>query len=203
MFSAFVEGRLSQRTTALIRISRISVLVGGLEHQFYFPIYWEESSQLTNIFQRGSNHQPIMFAIDCMRIAPAHQQLKKHIERERERVLTTMMQYRSVSLNKTGINGVLVYCWKQIGSQKWRNIILVGGLEHQSYFPIYWVAVIIPIDELHHFSGWGGWPWPTNQWWFTECHSSQRCYPPILSRSSWKVSCCFFFFFLKLHIAIC
>ena len=25
---------------------------------FYFPIYWESSSQLTNIFQRGSNHQP-------------------------------------------------------------------------------------------------------------------------------------------------
>ena len=25
---------------------------------FYFPIYWEESSQLTNIFQRGWNHQP-------------------------------------------------------------------------------------------------------------------------------------------------
>ena len=24
----------------------------------YFPIYWEYSSQLTNIFQRGSNHQP-------------------------------------------------------------------------------------------------------------------------------------------------
>ena len=33
-------------------------LVGGLEHQFYFPIYWEYSSQLANIFQRGSNHQP-------------------------------------------------------------------------------------------------------------------------------------------------
>ena len=33
-------------------------LVGGLEHFFYFPIYWESSSQLTNIFQRGSNHQP-------------------------------------------------------------------------------------------------------------------------------------------------
>ena len=25
---------------------------------FYFPIYWEKSSQLTNIFQRGLNHQP-------------------------------------------------------------------------------------------------------------------------------------------------
>ena len=27
-------------------------LVDGLEHDFYFPIYWEESSQLTNIFKR-------------------------------------------------------------------------------------------------------------------------------------------------------
>ena len=25
---------------------------------FIFPIYWESSSQLTNIFQRGWNHQP-------------------------------------------------------------------------------------------------------------------------------------------------
>ena len=33
-------------------------LVGGLEHGFYFSIYWELSSQLTNIFQRGWNHQP-------------------------------------------------------------------------------------------------------------------------------------------------
>ena len=31
-------------------------LVGGLEHEFYFSIYWESSSHLTNIyiyFQRG------------------------------------------------------------------------------------------------------------------------------------------------------
>ena len=28
-------------------------LVGGLEHEVYFSIYWEESSQLTNIFFRG------------------------------------------------------------------------------------------------------------------------------------------------------
>ena len=27
-------------------------LVGGLEHEFYFSIYLEDSSQLTNIFQR-------------------------------------------------------------------------------------------------------------------------------------------------------
>ena len=30
---------------------------------FYFPIYWESSSHLTNIFQRGSNHQPDMIFI--------------------------------------------------------------------------------------------------------------------------------------------
>ena len=28
-------------------------LVGGLEHEFYFSIYWESSSQLTFIFFRG------------------------------------------------------------------------------------------------------------------------------------------------------
>ena len=30
-----------------------------LEHDFYFPIDWEQSSQLTNIFQRSWNHQPV------------------------------------------------------------------------------------------------------------------------------------------------
>ena len=39
--------------------------------------------------------------------------------------------------------------------------ILVGGLEHQFYFPIYWVYLIIPIDFQSYFSE--GWPWPTNQ----------------------------------------
>ena len=35
-------------------------LVGGLEHEFYFSIQLGmSSSQLTNIFQRGSNHQPV------------------------------------------------------------------------------------------------------------------------------------------------
>ena len=34
-------------------------LVGGLEHLLWLSIYWETSSQLTNIFQRGSNHQPV------------------------------------------------------------------------------------------------------------------------------------------------
>ena len=36
-----------------------TLLVGGLEHDFYFPIYWNWSSQLTHIFQRGryTTHQ--------------------------------------------------------------------------------------------------------------------------------------------------
>ena len=36
------------------------LLVGGLEHDFYdFPFSSEEWSQLTHIFQRGWNHQPV------------------------------------------------------------------------------------------------------------------------------------------------
>jgi hypothetical protein len=30
-----------------------------LELEFYFSIYWEEESQLTNFFERGWNHQPV------------------------------------------------------------------------------------------------------------------------------------------------
>ena len=48
-----------------LQLLKIFVLVGGLEHEFYFSIYWElgiSSSQLTNsiIFQRGLNHQPVL-----------------------------------------------------------------------------------------------------------------------------------------------
>ena len=37
-------------------------LVGGLEHDFYFSIYWEchHPNWRTHIFQRGWNHQPDM-----------------------------------------------------------------------------------------------------------------------------------------------
>ena len=38
-------------------------LVGGLEHQFYFPIYWEYSSQLTFIFFRGVAQPPTSFCL--------------------------------------------------------------------------------------------------------------------------------------------
>ena len=33
-------------------------LVGGLEHEFYFSIYWEESSQLTSMLFRGVGQPP-------------------------------------------------------------------------------------------------------------------------------------------------
>ena len=33
-------------------------LVGGLEHEFSFPNIVKKSSQLTNVFQMGWNHQP-------------------------------------------------------------------------------------------------------------------------------------------------
>ena len=36
-----------------------------LEHDFYFPIYWESSSHLTNVFQRGWNHQPGFISLLC------------------------------------------------------------------------------------------------------------------------------------------
>ena len=49
--------RLKERC-AYIYISHIR-LVAGLEHEFYVSIYWEQSSQLTNMFQRGWNHQPV------------------------------------------------------------------------------------------------------------------------------------------------
>ena len=40
--------------------NHFKILVGGLEHEFYFSIYWGKSSQLTNIFHRGWNHQAVI-----------------------------------------------------------------------------------------------------------------------------------------------
>ena len=54
----------SQLFSKMAKTPAKSDLVGGLEHFFFSPIYWEESSQLTNIFQRGWNHQPVMLYVN-------------------------------------------------------------------------------------------------------------------------------------------
>ena len=33
-------------------------------------------------------------------------------------------------------------------------MLLVGGFKHDFYFPFHIWDVIVPIDELHHFSRW-------------------------------------------------
>jgi hypothetical protein len=37
---------------------------------------------------------------------------------------------------------------------KKKTLEQVGGLEHECYFPFHIWNVILPIDELHHFSRW-------------------------------------------------
>ena len=54
---------------------------------------------------------------------------------------------------------------ENLGLDRW-NTFLVGGLEHQFYFPIYWVYVIIPIDELIFFGGVALAHQP-DEWWFS------------------------------------
>ena len=49
---------------------------------------------------------------------------------------------------KRGENSIFV-----LGKQtENKHVYLVGGLEHEFYFPFHIWDVIIPIDELHHFS---------------------------------------------------
>ena len=48
----------------------------------------------------------------------------------------------------------------------WASIVcLVGGLEHFLCSQKYWISIIIPIDELHHFSGRGGPGPPSSNFW--------------------------------------
>ena len=51
-FKALFREILTRSLAASTPFYSLILLVGGLEH-VYFPIYWEWSSQLTNIFQRG------------------------------------------------------------------------------------------------------------------------------------------------------
>ena len=56
----------SQESVRSLRISNSSSFIDiwlVVWKIFYFPKYWEQSSQLTNIFQRGSNHQPDILMI--------------------------------------------------------------------------------------------------------------------------------------------
>ena len=49
--------KVAQTVCRFVTTYIIKHLVGGLEHEFYFSIYfciyWEKGSQMTNIFQRG------------------------------------------------------------------------------------------------------------------------------------------------------
>ena len=56
-------------------------------------------------------------------------------------------------------------------------IYMVGGLEHQFYFPIHIGLLIIPIDELHHFSE--GWPNHQPDIYITHSHRRPRGSPPL------------------------
>ena len=60
----------------------ISILVGGLVAIFYFPIYWEKSSQLTNsYFSEGSNHQPVFIFIFFWYLVPlCHKNVEQLVE---------------------------------------------------------------------------------------------------------------------------
>ena len=78
----------------------------------------------------------------------------------------------SPSENSPYKNPMLILC-KSLGSttknktqwnhpvQNWGCLVGTGCHEFGIFPLINWVSIIIPIDELHHFSE--GWPWPTNQ----------------------------------------
>jgi hypothetical protein len=50
--AAFLNGDMLELEELSQKYPDISKLIGGLEHEFYFSIYWKESSQLTFIFFR-------------------------------------------------------------------------------------------------------------------------------------------------------
>ena len=49
---------------------------------------------------------------------------------------------------------VNVYVTMENHNFQWVNPLLITGLEHEFYFPFHIWDVILPIDELHHFSRW-------------------------------------------------
>ena len=54
---------LNRKSLVFLQVSQVSVgisstLVGGLEHEFYFPTYWEYSSQVIFIFSEGVAQPP-------------------------------------------------------------------------------------------------------------------------------------------------
>ena len=57
-FLAFLNGDMLELEELSQKSPEISKLIGGLEHELYFSIYWEESSQLTFIFFRGVGQPP-------------------------------------------------------------------------------------------------------------------------------------------------
>jgi hypothetical protein len=79
------------------------MLVGGLEHEL-FSIYWEESSQLTNIFQRGWNHQPV-YTLCVDHFIPC----ESHSHKQRLTLFRSGLPHRLLKLNE--INNSTFLCF--------------------------------------------------------------------------------------------
>ena len=56
------DGKAPNLCLFFCKSNQIGILVGGLVAIFYFPIYWESSSQLTFIFFRGVAQPPTSIA---------------------------------------------------------------------------------------------------------------------------------------------
>jgi hypothetical protein len=53
-----------------------------------------------------------------------------------------------------GTDGPVVVYWGRYIGKPTMNGKLLGGFKHEFYFPFHIWDVILPIDELHHFSTW-------------------------------------------------
>ena len=149
---------------------------------FYFPIYWEESSQLTNIFQRGSNHQPDHCSIRSIPLIPiiiAFLLLASRISRiinstRAGGILSWLMRcfFDSSSLSKQmRISPVLVWGNISMSRLPWIQNNLAAGVPHLSCLVglIHWEILTVPEllvnqqlwNQMHllckpSLSAWGG-----------------------------------------------
>ena len=71
------------------------------------------------------------------------------------------------SVNSWILRHICAEIAKMMDSKYWMNFWLVVWLPFLAFSRSSWVSIIIPIDELHHFSGWGGVPTThqMNFWW--------------------------------------
>ena len=154
--------RLQMICTCVCDQISVHTISGGSEHDHFFSIYWEKSSQLTNIFERGLNHQPDMYAsryLSCVNLVHPHVSftLRLYIRTcfRRDvyvvnctRLLTSLWRKARGQSNKTCVHWTIKQMWSNITNKTHKTKSQINK-EHNKTTKTYYIIILLLHSVLH------------------------------------------------------